>query len=62
MLVNLYAYENRHDCDRQVCFDTHSLLILANFSIMLALTYFEHRISEQIFFLFEKKIIPKALM
>ena len=54
MLVNLYAYKYvRVYCDRQVCYDTHSLpVLLANFSIMLALTHSGHRFSEEQTFFF----------
>lgn len=63
MLANLYAYKyGRLYSDRQVCFNTLSLpILLANFSIMLALTHLGHRISEkQGFFFLIKKKIPKG--
>lgn len=66
MLVNLYAYKYvRVYCDRQVCYDTHSLpILLANFSIMLALPNPGCRISEEqiSFFNLKKNIFPMVLM
>lgn len=61
MLVNLYAYKYvRIYCDRQVCYNIHSFpILLANFSIMLALTHSGHRISEEQIF-FNLKKIPKG--